>query len=134
MLLAEDELGLGADHSGIMLLAPTAPGTPLGELLVLSDAVLLVEATGNRPDMQSIYGLAREIATLYGLALAPLPGSGAPAPPGTPALAIRIDDLVGCPRYIGRLFEDVTVAPSPQWLPHAASRPPACGRSRTSST
>ncbi len=116
MILAEDELGLGSDHGGIMLLPAAAPGTPLAALLPLWDSVLLVEATGNRPDLQSVYGLAREVATLYGLPLAPLPG-GEPAPEA-PAreLEITIEDLEGCPRYIGRLFDSVAVAPSPQWL------------------
>ena len=69
--------------------------------------MLLVESTGNRPDLQSIYGIAREVAALYDLPLAELPGS---VPGGAGAgrrLAIAIDDLDGCPRYIGRLFEDV---------------------------
>ena len=70
MILAEDEIGLGADHAGIMLLPTAEPGTPLADVLPLVDDVLLVEATGNRPDLQSIYGLAREIATLYDLPLA----------------------------------------------------------------
>ena len=69
MILAEDEVGLGTDHAGIMLLPETEPGTPLADVLPLVDAVLLVESTGNRPDLQSVYGLAREIATLYDLPL-----------------------------------------------------------------
>ena len=69
MILAEDEVGLGGEHSGIMLLPETEPGTPLADVLPLVDHVLLVEATGNRPDLQSVYGLAREIATLYDLPL-----------------------------------------------------------------
>ncbi len=115
MILAEDELGLGNDHSGIMLLPPTLPGTPLEDVLVLTDSVLVVEATGNRPDLQSVYGLAREVAALYGLPLAPMPGT-APSSPPPRTLPITVDDVEGCPRYVGRLFEDVTVAPSPQWL------------------
>jgi phenylalanyl-tRNA synthetase beta chain len=116
MILAEDELGLGADHSGIMLLPAVDPGTPLSEVLPLSDEVLLVEATGNRPDLQSIYGLAREIATLFELPLAPMASGDVLAEPPAGQLAIAIDDPEGCPRYIGRLFEEVRVGPSPQWL------------------
>jgi phenylalanyl-tRNA synthetase beta chain len=121
MILAEDEVGLGPDHAGIMLLPETEPGTPLGDVLPLVDDVLLVEATGNRPDLQSIYGLSREIATLYDLSLSDisqvpmsLRQSLGPVPAGQ--VAIRIDDFEGCPRYIGRLFENVTIASSPQWL------------------
>jgi phenylalanyl-tRNA synthetase beta chain len=116
MILAEDELGLGSDHSGIILLPSAAPGSPLSELLPLSEAVLVVEATGNRPDLQSVYGLAREVAALFELPLAPLPGSEPVARLVERQLPIAIEDLVGCPRYVGRLFEGIVVGPSPQWL------------------
>src|ERR687885_1961269 len=71
MILAEDEVELGPDHSGIMLLPETEPGTPLADVLPLVEDVLLVESTGNRPDLLSIYGIAREIAALYDLELRP---------------------------------------------------------------
>jgi phenylalanyl-tRNA synthetase beta chain len=116
MILAEDELGLGADHSGIMLLPPADPGSPLSGQLRLSDAVLLVEATGNRPDLQSVYGLAREVAALFELPLAPVLGSDRAAHLPPDPVAITIEDFAGCPRYLGRLFQQVAVGPSPQWL------------------
>jgi phenylalanyl-tRNA synthetase beta chain len=116
MILAEDELDLGSDHDGIMLLPDGAePGTPLGDVLPLREAILLVESTGNRPDLLSIYGVAREVAALYDLPLAPQPGSH-PIELPEARVDIRIDDMAGCPRYIGRLFEDVSIAPSPTWL------------------
>jgi phenylalanyl-tRNA synthetase beta chain len=116
MILAEDEIGLGGDHAGIMLLPETEPGTPLSDVLPLAERVLLVEATGNRPDLQSVYGLAREIATLYDLPLADMTRGLSPGPVPERQVAIRIDDLEGCPRYVGRLFENVAIADSPQWL------------------
>src|SRR6516165_3358747 len=115
MILAEDEVGLGADHAGIMLLPETEPGTPLIDILPLVDHVLLVEATGNRPDLQSVYGLAREIATLYDLSLEAMTGNSPLTPPER-TVEIRIDDFEGCPRYVGHLFENVAIGPSPQWL------------------
>ncbi len=115
MILAEDEIGLGADHAGIMLLPETEPGTPLSDILPLADDVLLVEATGNRPDLQSIYGIAREVATLYDLSLSAMAGDSPRTWPKE-TVAVRIDDFEGCPRYIGRLFENVAIAASPQWL------------------
>jgi phenylalanyl-tRNA synthetase beta chain len=116
MILAEDEVGLGEDHSGIMLLEDgLEPGTPLADVLPISEQVLLVESTGNRPDLLSVYGVAREVAALYDLSLADMPGVRHRSGPKE-TLDIRIEDLEGCPRYVGRLFEDVEVAASPLWL------------------
>src|SRR5919198_519858 len=73
MILAEDEVGLGTDHDGIMVLdGSLEPGTPLAEVLPLVDEVLEVEVTGNRVDLLSIYGLAREVAALTDGELVPL--------------------------------------------------------------
>ncbi len=115
MILAEDEVELGTDHSGIMVLPETEPGTPLGDVLPLVEEVLLVESTGNRPDLLSIYGLAREIAALYELELAPMPGDDPPSPANEP-VGVTVEDFEGCPRYVGRLFRNVQVGPSPIWL------------------
>ncbi len=116
MILSERELEIGQDHSGIMVLADgLAPGTPLAEVVPLADDVLEVEVTGNRPDLLSIYGIAREIAALYGLELGPPPGRE-PELAGDEAVDIVIDDLEGCPRFIGRLLRGVTIGPSPVWL------------------
>ena len=66
MILAEDEVGLGADHSGIMLLPDgLEPGTPLADALPLVDRVLDVTPTMNRPDLLSMVGIAREVAALF---------------------------------------------------------------------
>jgi phenylalanyl-tRNA synthetase beta chain len=115
MILAEDEIELGTDHSGIMVLPETEPGTPLGDVLPLVEEVLLVESTGNRPDLLSIYGIAREVAAIFELELAPPPGVD-PEPAGDEPVDVTVDDLEGCPRYIGRLFRNVQVGPSPVWL------------------
>jgi phenylalanyl-tRNA synthetase beta chain len=115
MILAEDEIELGTDHSGIMVLPETEPGTPLSDLLPLADDVLLLESTGNRADLLSIYGIAREVAALYDLELAPQPGTD-PEVASEEPVDVTIDDLGGCPRYIGRLFRDVQVGQSPVWL------------------
>jgi phenylalanyl-tRNA synthetase beta chain len=116
MILAEDEIGLGADHSGIMLLADgLEPGTPLANVLPLVDRVLDVTPTMNRPDLLSMVGIAREVAALCGGELRP------PDPDDPPLVAdeppdIAVEDFDGCPRYIGRAFRNVRVGPSPQWL------------------
>ncbi|HZR93879.1 MAG TPA: phenylalanine--tRNA ligase subunit beta [Gaiellaceae bacterium] len=116
MILSEQELELGPDHSGILVLeGEYEPGTPLADVLPLSDQVLEVEVTGNRPDLLCVYGIAREISALYGLRLAPPPGRE-PQRTGDEPVDVRIDDLAGCPRYVGRLFRGVRIAPSPPWL------------------
>jgi phenylalanyl-tRNA synthetase beta chain len=116
MILAEDEVELGTDHSGIMVLPPgVEPGTPLADVLPLVEDVLLVESTGNRPDLLSIYGIAREVAALNDLELAPMPGTDSGTGPNE-AVDVTVEDFAGCPRYIGRLFRDVTIEPSPVWL------------------
>jgi phenylalanyl-tRNA synthetase beta chain len=116
MILAEDELELGSDHEGIIVLEGGAdPGTPLGEVVPVADHVLELEVTGNRPDLLSVYGLAREVAALTGGELARLPGHD-PDRAGYEAVEIEIGDLDGCPRYVGRLFREIRVGPSPLWL------------------
>jgi phenylalanyl-tRNA synthetase beta chain len=115
MILAEDELDVGTDHSGIIVLPEAEPGTPLDDVLPLVDDVLLVEPTGNRPDLLAVYGLAREVAALFGLELAAPPGQDPEQAPDEP-VGIEIEDEEGCPRYVARLFYDVAVGPSPVWL------------------
>jgi phenylalanyl-tRNA synthetase beta chain len=115
MILAEDEVELGTDHSGIMVLPESDPGTPLSEVLPLVEEVLLVEATGNRPDLLSVYGIAREVAALYELELRPWPGTN-PGPVPDGPVDVEVRDFERCPRYIGRVFRDVQIGPSPVWL------------------
>ncbi|TML19104.1 MAG: phenylalanine--tRNA ligase subunit beta [Actinobacteria bacterium] len=116
MILAEDEVELGTDHTGIMVLPDEwEPGTPLTDALPLAEDILLVESTGNRPDLMAIYGIAREVAALYDLELSPPPGRD-PGVAGDEPVDVRVEDFEGCPRYIGRLFRDVRVGPSPAWL------------------
>ncbi|HEY3543225.1 MAG TPA: phenylalanine--tRNA ligase subunit beta [Gaiellaceae bacterium] len=115
MILAEDEVDLGTDHNGIMVLDDALePGTPLSTVLPLVEEVLDVEATGNRPDLLSVYGLAREVAALFDGELVPLDET---EPPCAGAYVdVRVEDPEGCPRYIGRLFREVAIGESPVWL------------------
>jgi phenylalanyl-tRNA synthetase beta chain len=116
MILAEDEVDLGSDHDGIMLLADDLEaGTPLVDVLPLVDDVLEVETTPNRPDLLSIYGLAREVAALFDVPLAPWPGVDPPSALDQ-KVTVDVEDWDGCPRYIARLFRDVRIGPSPVWL------------------
>ncbi|HEV8152329.1 MAG TPA: phenylalanine--tRNA ligase subunit beta [Solirubrobacteraceae bacterium] len=119
MILAEDELGIGTDHAGILVLEDgVAPGTPLAEVLPLATDVLELEITPNRPDCLGVYGVAREVHAATGAPLEPPPweedpGSTAGAPPG---IEVVVEDAELCPRFTARVFEDVTIGPSPPWL------------------
>jgi phenylalanyl-tRNA synthetase beta chain len=116
MILAEDEVDLGTDHDGIMVLDDAlAPGTPLADVLPLLEEVLEIEATGNRPDLLSVYGIAREVAALCNGELVPLDATE-PSRSGDEPVDVRVEDEEGCPRYIGRLFRDVQIGESPIWL------------------
>ena len=116
MILAEDELDLGTDHSGIIVLDDALePGTPLADALPLVDEVLDLEPTGNRPDLFAVYGVAREVAALLGGELLPMPGEE-PLRDGEEPAGIGIDDPEGCLRFIGRTFRDVAIGESPPWL------------------
>jgi phenylalanyl-tRNA synthetase beta chain len=116
MILSERELELGHDHAGILVLPePWKPGTLLGDVLPLGEEVLDIELTRNRPDCLAVYGIAREVAALFDAELHPPPGQD-PARAEDEPVDVTIEDYGGCPRYVGRLFRDVRVGPSPPWL------------------
>jgi phenylalanyl-tRNA synthetase beta chain len=116
MILAEDEVGLGDDHGGIMLLPDgPEPGTPLVDVLPIRDQVLDVTPTVNRVDLLSMVGIAREVAALLEGELHP-PQPFDPPVVDAEAVDVAIDDFAACPRYIARVFRDVAIGPSPQWL------------------
>jgi phenylalanyl-tRNA synthetase beta chain len=116
MILAEDEVGLGTDHAGIMVLADgLEPGTPLLDVLPIREQVLDVTPTINRVDLLSMVGLAREVAALLDGELRP-PMPEDPARRDEEPVEVVVEDPLGCPRYIGRVFRDVRIGPSPPWL------------------
>ena len=117
MLCSPKELGLGDDHSGIMILPPETPiGKKLEEVIPLNDQVLEIEVTSNRPDAMSVLGLAREGAAALGLKF-----DFKPAKPDLKAaqnmpLSVKVLEPKLCPRYQAAVLTGVKVGPSPLWL------------------
>ena len=112
MICAEDEIGIGTDHAGIIVLPDTAvPGTPAKEYYnIKSDYVLEVDITPNRADACSHYGVARD---LY----AYLVQSGKATSLKKPSVdAFAVENAEACPRYAGVSVKGVTVKESPEWL------------------
>jgi phenylalanyl-tRNA synthetase beta chain len=123
MILSESELEVSAGSEGILVLdgqmldAELAPGTPLDQLLAISADVLELEITPNRPDCLGVYGVARELHAATGAPLSDAPWSadlGSTGPVAGVQVLVECADL--CPRFTARVFEDVTIAPSPPWL------------------
>jgi phenylalanyl-tRNA synthetase beta chain len=119
MILAEDELAIGADHAGILVLDDELEaGAPLAEVLALATDVLELAITPNRPDCLGIYGVAREVHAATGAPLGPPPWTDDPGTTAmaTPGIEVVVEAPDLCPRFTARVFEDVTIGPSPPWL------------------
>ncbi|HJT38016.1 MAG TPA: phenylalanine--tRNA ligase subunit beta, partial [Actinomycetota bacterium] len=118
MLCSARELQIADDHSGIMILDPDAPiGKDLVSALELDDVVFDLDITGNRPDALSILGVARDVAILYGLPLTIPPAEvNETSPPIGDLASVEIKDARGCPRYLARVIENVSIGPSPWWM------------------
>ncbi len=119
MLCAEDELGLGLDHQGIMILSQECvSGDKLTKALGLDDIILAVEnkSLTHRPDLFNHFGFAREISAILGLKInfkKPLLKSG---PKLFENLAIEVKNQEICPRYMAVIIDGVKIGPSPFWL------------------
>ena len=118
MLLAEDEMGLTDDHTGIMTLpANLRPGERVSEALALEDWAFEISITPNRPDCTSVMGIAREIAAITGRKLKiPKINITEDNTPIDDLTSVTIDDPVGCPRYAAGMIRGVELQPSPFWL------------------
>jgi phenylalanyl-tRNA synthetase beta chain len=120
MILAEDEVGIGGDHEGTMVLDGSLPvGAPLAEHLPIVDDVLELEVTPNRPDIMSVYGVARDLHAVTTAPLAEDPTERDAEPSGDDRAddhaSVEIDPEI-CLRFTARVFEDVRIGPSPLWL------------------
>ena len=122
MICAEDELGIGNDHAGIMVLPDTAVvGTPAKEYLQLkTEAVIEYEITANRVDAASHWGVARDLyayCKLNGIACElTKPSVDAFAEGEGAGIPVEVQNPDGAPRYTGITLRGVKVGPSPEWL------------------
>ena len=141
------ELGVGGDADGLLILPADAPvGMPFSSYYDLSDTILDLEITPNRPDCLSMQGIAREFAAVFGLPAPDFPAdattaglegtsrkanhvtSPAGADSGEAAVhnyaTVSVEDSEACPRYAARVITGIKVGPSPDWL---TQRVEACG-------
>lgn len=129
MICSERELGIGGDHEGIMELPEDAPlGADFADWRGLSDTVLDLEITPNRPDCLSVKGFAREVGAMYHVPWKYEPPCELPGPMNdeqvSDLVSVEIDEDEICPRYTARVIRGVKVGPSPDWL---VERITACG-------
>jgi len=126
MLCSAEELLLGEDHAGILILDRGKPGDPLTSVIP-SQAIMEAEITSNRPDCMGHLGVARELAAGLDRPMKRdfMPAfTGTADPPGRDLVKVSIDDPDLCSRYIGGVIKGVRVGPSPDWMQR---RLRACG-------
>ena len=120
MNCSERELGLGSSHDGIMILPEDAPvGVPFADYMKMSDTVLDLEITPNRPDCLSVQGFAREVGAMYRVPVTyPYWDLEESAEAGNIAdmATVEIADVDRCDRYTARVIKNVKIGPSPAWL------------------
>jgi phenylalanyl-tRNA synthetase beta chain len=130
MICAEDEIGVGNSHDGIIVLPEDTPiGIPAKEYYkIKSDYVLEVDITPNRIDAASHYGVARDLAAYlsvqgakgkmrdgtYTLKLPSVDDFQIEDP--APAITVEVENTTACPRYSGITIKNITVKESPEWL------------------
>ncbi len=133
MLCSAKELGLGADHAGILELDTQAPpGTPFLEAIPIADEQIIIDVSANRPDLLCHRGVARELAVSLGatVKLPDIPGGRLegwkvernnrptvqPSNAVVDGVQVRLEDPEGAPRYMIAVMRGVKVQPSPAWL------------------
>jgi phenylalanyl-tRNA synthetase beta chain len=116
MVCSERELGIGDDHSGILVLSEDAPiGKPLVEYM--GDVIFDIEVTPNRSDCLSVLGVAREVAALTGKTVREPDASYAEdGDPIEGLINVEIADAKLCPRYTASMIQGIKIGPSPLWM------------------
>jgi phenylalanyl-tRNA synthetase beta chain len=123
MLCSGTELGVsedmypGAGYNGLLVLPDDAEtGADVKPILGLDDWIFDIAITANRPDCQSIYGIAREVAAVLGKELKPLALDYTESGEKKDGFTVTVDATDICPRYIAHYVSDVTIAESPAWM------------------
>lgn len=119
MLCSEDELGIGSDKDGIIILPEDAPvGVPFKDYLGINDTVFELEITPNRPDCLSHIGIARELSAYYGkeLKYPETEIKNEIEEKTSDNVKVSIEDSNLSRRYVTRILKNVTVKESPKWL------------------
>ncbi len=123
MLCSGTELGLnedlypGAGYNGLLELPDDASvGADIKPIVGLDDWLFDIAVTANRPDCQSIFGIAREVAAVLGKKLKEPSLEYHPTEVEKEGFSVTVEDADLCPRYIGHYVYDVRIAPSPAWM------------------
>ena len=119
MLCSEEELNIGKDSDGIMILPEDTPvGVPMKEYLGINDTVFELEITPNRPDCLSHIGIARELGAYYNKEVK-YPSfviNSESSEKTADNISVEIEDSNLAKRYVARIIKNVTVKESPKWL------------------
>lgn len=118
MICAEDELGLGTDHDGIMILDSSLKvGTPISEIFDLyTDTVIDIAVTPNRPDTTGHLGVARDLSAALNIPLKKPTVSISPSITGCEDISVSIENPKKCHRFVGKMIKGVEIKESPKWL------------------
>ncbi len=119
MICAEDELGLGTDHAGIMVLDEKLKvGTPINEIFDLNtDTIIDIAITPNRPDTTCHLGVARDLSAALDLDLKkPEIKKSLKVVETSSDISIKIESPEKCNRYVGKMIKNVEIKESPAWL------------------
>ena len=120
MICAEDEIGIGTSHAGIIVLDTDLPnGTPASAYFeVTQDQILEIGLTPNRADAASHLGVARDLKALVRRDLCLPEEKAIRVEAQGPEVQVVVDKTDDCPRYAGIVLTNIQVGPSPQWLQH----------------
>ncbi len=120
MICAEDEIGLGVSHDGIMILdTDLKNGTPAAEYFdIKNDHVFEIGLTPNRADGASHFGVSRDLKAMLGRETS-FEKPQLPAKTGNRSIEVVVDNYDACPRYSAIVIDNVEVKESPEWLQHS---------------